>query len=127
MEAKPMCERCEKETLETIDIWVQGHKYWMGDLGDPENGPNLEVVDEKTFELNGRDYIIICEPCWEIIRTTTWAALCEATTTDHKPTYPHINDVIKGFQAVAKETHSPIQQVAGVWLEKLYERLEETR
>lgn len=71
----PMCERCEKEVKTvTIDIWVQGMSY------DPNVAPQDQTP--KSFEVEGRDYITLCEPCWGIVRETTWAKLCEATTID---------------------------------------------
>jgi len=76
MKDKPMCERCENEVLTTVDIWIQGQSYA---LVDGEYEP-------KAFELNsrdGRDYIVLCEPCWKVIHATVWALLCAATTVDH--------------------------------------------
>ena len=82
MTDKPMCERCEKEVETTIDIWVQGNAYY--EVGtDIDGKPDFE---SKTFELNsecGRDYIVLCEPCWKHIHATVWALLCAATTVDH--------------------------------------------
>ena len=72
---KPLCERCEGETLETVDIWAQGYTY----APEREASPELEP---KSFELGGRDYIVLCPDCWAKIRETIWAALCEATTCD---------------------------------------------
>jgi len=81
----PMCERCEKEVQTTIDIWVQGNAYYA--IGTQPNGkPEL---DSKTFELNseyGRDYIVLCEPCWKYVHTHGWAQICAESTVDHVKT-----------------------------------------
>ena len=121
MEDKPMCERCEKETLTTIDIWAQGmihRKVKGGDL-IPEG------YDAKSFELGGRDYIVLCEQCWdEVIRPTIWAALCKATTIDHNDTLPNQIDIlIEGFKAAAEESGATLEQVAQIWAEKFDERM----
>jgi hypothetical protein len=78
-----MCERCEKEVRTTIDIWVQGQEYYnVDDVGLQADG-SLDI-DAKSFDLQneGRDYIVLCEACWALIRETLWKALCEATTCD---------------------------------------------
>jgi len=72
---KPMCERCERETLETYDIWLQRQNYFQVEDGG---------YDNKSSEVLGsRDYIMLCPDCWTKIRETAWADLCKATTIDH--------------------------------------------
>ena len=109
MEDKPMCERCERETDTTVDIWAQVVKHY-----DDET--------TKQFELGGRDYIIICEECWDATQDK-WNALCEATTVDHTNEPNMIDKLIEGFRQAATETNSSLEQVAQVWAEEFDERM----
>jgi hypothetical protein len=68
------CDRCQRQTDETVDVWVQGYRHEADDDYDRTHSVTFGDVD-----LGGCDYVTLCVDCWKHCVLPAWKALLSAS------------------------------------------------